>query len=116
MDDQVTQFDERELKDPIFKGCTRPAMKLGVPMVPLVVVFCGSFLLGVWGMFLLQSFWPVLVMGTVLIVSVVTMRGIAKKDDQRFRQIYLWLLLRLKNRNRKFWRATSYSPIRYKRR
>lgn len=102
-------------QDAIFKGCTRPAMKMGVPLVPLIVVFMGSFLLGLWGGFIF-GMWPVLMAVMFLVVAIVTMRGIAKKDDQRFRQVYLWLVLRLRNRNRVFWQATSYSPIRFKRR
>lgn len=91
-------------------------MKAGVPLVPLIVLFMGCFLIAVWGAFIFSSIWPVLIAIMLFIVALVTMRGIAKKDDQRFRQVYLWLLLRLRNRNRRFWQATSYSPIRFKRR
>ena len=33
----------------IYKGATRPAMKLGIPLVPLVVLFGTGMLLLVWG-------------------------------------------------------------------
>lgn len=100
-------------RDAIFKGCTRPAMKMGVPLVPLIFVFMACFLVGVWGGFLL-GIWPVFIAVITLVVAIVTMRGVAKKDDQRFRQVYLWLLLRVRNKNRSFWQATSYSPTRFK--
>ncbi len=105
-----------DLRDPIFKGCTRPPMKWGIPLVPLVVVFCSCFLGGMWGMFLFRSVWVFFGAITIFAVLFVTMRAITKKDDQRFRQIWLWIVLRVPNRNRRFWRAASYSPIRYKRR
>ncbi len=103
------------MRDRIYKGCTRPAMKAGVPLVPLIVVFMGCFLIAIWGAFIFSSIF-VLIAIMLFVVSMVTMRGVAKKDDQRFRQVYLWLLLRLGNTNRHFWKATSYSPIRFKRR
>ena len=33
----------------IYKGATRPAMKLGIPLVPLVVLFGTGMLLIMWG-------------------------------------------------------------------
>lgn len=102
--------------DPIFKGCTRPAMLAGVPMAPMVVVAGGCFLLGMWGMLILQSLWPPLVAATLFFSLLFTMRSIARKDDQRFRQIFLWIMLRKANKSKRFWKATSYSPTRFKRR
>jgi type IV secretion system protein VirB3 len=104
------------LRDPIFKGCTRPAMIMGVPLVPLVAVFVICFMIGLWGGFLLRSAWPVLVAVCLLVSSLYTMRLVAKKDDQRFKQWELWLVLRVANFNRGFWGATSYAPFRLKKR
>ena len=36
------------------------------------------------------------------------------KDDQRFRQMFVAMKLRLQDRNRRFWRARSYSPNLYR--
>ena len=33
----------------IYKGATRPAMKFGIPLVPLVILFGGGMLLIMWG-------------------------------------------------------------------
>lgn len=44
----------------IYKGATRPAMKMGIPLVPLVVLFGGSMLLVMWGGALV-SWWIALV-------------------------------------------------------
>jgi type IV secretion system protein VirB3 len=104
-----------DLRDPIFKGCTRPAMKMGIPLTPLVVVVGLALLFGVWGAYLL-GFMATATVVMVMIPILITMRNVTKKDDQRLSQLMLWCLLRLGNRNRRFWGATSYSPIRYKRR
>ena len=37
------------LGEAIYKGATRPAMKLGIPLVPLVVLFGTGMLLIMWG-------------------------------------------------------------------
>ena len=33
----------------IYKGATRPAMKFGIPLVPLVVLFGAGMLVTMWG-------------------------------------------------------------------
>ena len=40
----------------IYKGATRPAMKLGIPLVPLVILFGAGMLLIMWGG-ILVSWW-----------------------------------------------------------
>jgi type IV secretion system protein VirB3 len=60
----------------IYKGATRPAMKLGIPLL-----------------------W---------------MRFVTSKDDQRFRQMFVAMKLRLHDRNRRFWHARSYAPTLYR--
>lgn len=88
----------------------------GVPMAPMIVVCLACFLIGIWGLLLLQSLWLPAFAVTLFLGLFFTMRGIARKDDQRFRQIFLWVVLRKANKSKKFWRVTSYSPIRFKRR
>lgn len=102
--------------DPIFKGCTRPAMLGGVPMAPMIVLCLVCFLIGVWGLLLLQSLVMPVIAAALFFGLFFTMRGITRKDDQRFRQIFLLVMLRKANRSKRFWRVTSYSPFRYKRR
>jgi type IV secretion system protein VirB3 len=104
-----------ELRHPIFKGCTRPAMKMGIPLTPLVVVVGIALLAGVWGAYFFGILAGIVVL-IVLIPVLMTMRGITKKDDQRLSQLILWCQLHFGNRSKAFWGATSYSPIRYKRR
>ena len=43
-------------RDPIFKGCTRPAMLGGVPTIPLILI-CGLTLLcAVWSFYLVSGY------------------------------------------------------------
>jgi len=95
--------------DPIFKGCTRPAMMLGVPLTPLVIAVGAAVLIGTYTNMLLM-----LLLGPVVLV----MRAVVATDDQRFRSIGLFLQFRFihLDRNRGLWKASSYSPITFKKR
>lgn len=96
----------------IYKGATRPAMKLGVPLVPLVVVF-GLAMLAILWIGTLVTWWvmPVVIAGVV--PTLAWMRFVTRKDDQRIRQIFIAAKLRLRERNRRLWRCRSYSPYLY---
>ncbi len=102
----MENFDPR---DPLFKGCTRPAMLFGVPLVPLAVV---------GGVVVLISVWTTILFVFTLIPILITMRIIAKTDDQQFRLLGLKILFRIVNRNKngRFWKASAYSPIAFTRR
>ncbi len=99
-------FDPR---DPLFKGCTRPAMVFGVPLVPLAAVAVVVILLSVW---------TTIFVAFALIPIIVVMRQIAKKDDQQFRLLGLKILFRTinTNKNGRFWKASTYSPFAFKKR
>ena len=95
--------------DPLFKGATRPAMVVGVPLVPLIFVGGTILLLSVWiSIFVLAALPPI----------VFVMRQITKVDDRQFHLLWLKFQFRVlhPNRNRRFWRASSYSPTSYQRR
>ena len=96
-------------REMIFKGATRPAMKFGVPLVPLVVLFGSGMLLILWGG-LLISWWTSLGVAFSVVPTLAWMRFVTKKDDQRFRQMFLYAKLGVGHRNRAFWRSRSYSP------
>jgi type IV secretion system protein VirB3 len=102
-------MDEFDPRDPLFKGCTRPAMMFGVPLVPLAAVTVVVILLAVWTTILLVF---------LLLPIILTMRQITKSDDQQFRLLGLKLLFRgvNYNRNAKFWKASAYSPFAFKKR
>lgn len=95
--------------DPLFKGCTRPAMFLGVPLVPLLIA-------GV--IILLLSLWVTIFLIILLLPMILVMRWIVKSDDQQFRLLELKCLFRLVNRNYNdsFWQASTYAPLQFKKR
>ena len=97
----------------IYKGATRPAMKLGIPLVPLVVLFSSGMLLIMWGGILL-SWWIAAGVLVSFVPALLWMRWVTARDDQRFRQIFVALKLKLHDRNRRFWCARSYSPNLYR--
>ncbi len=94
-------------RDPLFKGCTRPAMVFGVPIVPLFVV---AFTIG------FLSILTTVLLNFLTIGAILIMRMIVKNDDQKFRILGLWLLFRLQDMNRSFWKGSTYSPVTCKKR
>lgn len=97
-----------------FKGCTRPAMFMSVPIVPFLLT-TGLFLLLIVWSYYLQPYLS-LVFVLVYIPLVLTMRQMTKKDDQRLRQMLLRIRTRIAQANRNQWGAISFSPISYKKR
>lgn len=105
-------------RDPIFKGCTRPAMfaPAGVPMIPFLVVSGLFFILSFWAFYLVSGYVSLFLI-IIYIPIVMTMKQITKKDDQRLHQMIMRLRMRIRQMaGRRLWGAISFSPIRYKRR
>lgn len=69
----------------VYKGLTRPAMALGVPITPLFVVLAVIALLAVWFQILILS---------AAIPAIFIMKEISKRDDFIFRLLFL---------NARFW-------------
>ena len=103
--------------DPLFKGCTRPAMLVGVPMVPMIVVCIGLFVPGMWLLLFAGRIGLVLIFG-VLPICIWWMREVTKKDDYRLEQLIMRWSLRSRQRNSALWGkgVAAYSPIQYRRR
>lgn len=97
----------------IYKGATRPAMKLGIPLVPLVVLV-GTAALAILWLGTLVSGWLALAVALPVAPALAWMRFVTARDDQRFHQMFVALKLRLHDRNRRFWRARSYAPTLYR--
>lgn len=98
----------------IYKGATRPAMRMGIPLVPLVALLGVGALLIMWiGPFI--TWWIAPAVLGVLALVLGWMRFTTRRDDQRLRQQFLALRLRLRDRNHAFWRSRSYSPYGYRR-
>lgn len=95
----------------IFKGCTRPAMIMGIPIAPAVIAFGGVSMLAMW--FNLLIF--------ILLVPIYfIMRAVVKHDDQGFRLLGLRWLCRIfmgnYDANARFWGSSSYAPMPFKKR
>ncbi len=88
-------------------------MKLGIPLVPLVVLFGLGMLLSIWGGVLVSG-WVVVAVVLAIGPALGWMRFVTRKDDQRFRQMFLAAKLRLHDRNGRIWRARSYAPNLYR--
>jgi type IV secretion system protein VirB3 len=97
----------------IYKGATRPAMKLGVPLVPLVVLFGTGMLLVVWGGILVSG-WIAVAVVLAWLPALLWMRWVTHQDDQRLRQMVMAAQLRWHDHNHKLWAARSYAPHPYK--
>lgn len=75
----------------LFRGCTRPAMFLGVPYMPFFMVSAVIILVSFWvqNMFLL----------VLLPIAIFVMRQMARRDEMIFRLLGLRLQARLRMRN-----------------
>ena len=97
----------------IYKGATRPAMKFGIPLVPLVALLGVGMLVILWGGTFV-SWWTAPLVITACAPALLWMRFVTSKDDQRFRQAYIALKLRLHDRNHRLWHARSYAPTQFR--
>jgi type IV secretion system protein VirB3 len=94
--------------DPLFKGATRPALYMGVPLMPFLINAATFMLLSVYFTFL---FLPLAV--PVFMV----MRQMTKSDDQKFRLLGLKARFRLRpffTGSLNFWHSNAYSPVAFK--
>ena len=77
-------------KNPLFRGCTRPPMFLGVPYIPFFMAAGGCFLLAVYFNFFYLLLLPIVIF---------TMRLMARRDEMIFRLLGLRLQFRTRMRN-----------------
>jgi type IV secretion system protein VirB3 len=103
------------MRDPIFKGATRPAMMVGVPTIPFIGVASGHFLVAMW-LLVLVGCVPCLCVLFVGLVVVLAMRYQTSQDEQRLNQLILHLRWRSFRRNAAHWGAHSLSPTDYQKR
>ena len=95
----------------VFKGATRPPMKVGVPLVPLVVLLLPGFISGMWLATMVDWRFAPLIFGSIT-VAYVWMRIVTSRDDQRLTQMVLNLKLAVRNPNRVLRNgARSYAPV-----
>lgn len=100
------------MREPIFKGATRPPMKWGVPLMFTVGLLIPTFIATIWVGYLV-SYWvaplPPLLGGGAFF----WMRAICARDDQRLYQRLKAFKLNRLNRGRVLYEGLrSYSPYR----
>lgn len=96
-------------RDPLFKGCTRPAMLWGVPLAPFLAVM---------GVLLLLAMWLSLLIALLMLPAYFLMRYVVRNDEQQFRLLALKFLCRVMRRdaNHRFWKASAYAPVSFTKR
>ena len=80
------------MREAIYKGATRPAVTMGVPLVPFILATGVAAMTAMYALILIG---PLAAAPVVLIYLPLTlwMRQVTKKDDQRLWQILLRLRL-----------------------
>ncbi len=99
------------MREPIYKGATRPAMKWGVPLMALIAIFMPAIVLGAWGATLIDLRVAPAV-AIILVPLYGWMRYVTYKDDQRLLQLILRFKMNRLNPNRHLWQSRSYSSHR----
>lgn len=92
---------------PLFKGATRVPTVAGVPMIPLIFMIVGVAIIAM----LISMWWWGLVAPAWFVMAQVT-----RHDDKAFRIWGLWFETKFRDRNKKFWGASTYSPAKYRKR
>jgi type IV secretion system protein VirB3 len=95
----------------VFKGATRPPMKFGVPLVPLVVLLLPGFVVGMWLSTMFSWKFAPVIFGS-LAGAYGWMRFVTHRDDQRLTQMVMKLKLDWHCPNRALRQgARSYAPL-----
>lgn len=93
-------------RDPLFRGCTRPPMFMGVPYVPFAIGAAAC---------ILPAFYVDMFCLALLPVVIVVMRQMARRDDMVFRLLGLRLRFLLKAANRRLHAGMwVFSPNAYR--
>lgn len=99
------------MREAIYKGATRPAMKWGVPLLALVLVFMPAVVIGAWGGTLVSP-WIAILVTVVIVPLYFWMRWVTRRDDQRLMQMLMRLRLAQLNPNSALWGGRSYGSHR----
>jgi type IV secretion system protein VirB3 len=96
---------------PVFKGCTRPPMLWGVPMLPMVALGIAGFLIIMYSLVL---GYPIvsLVAIAFFIPTFIYMRIISKSDEYQLEQSVKRFVIRFYQRTE----TVTFTPTKYKKR
>ncbi|MDR0564679.1 MAG: VirB3 family type IV secretion system protein [Azoarcus sp.] len=102
-------------QDPLFKGATRPALYLGVPLVPLLAAIALPCLAGVYCAVLIND--KLLGLALLAVPIVLVQRAIVATDDQQFRLLGLKMRFRFaRGASARFWKSATLSPVEFPKR
>ena len=94
-------------KDVLFRGCTRPAMFLGVPYLPFFMAAGSCLLLAMYINLLFLLLMPIVIL---------VMRQMAKQDEMIFRLLGLRIQFRTRARNQMLHQNMwAFTPNGYRR-
>lgn len=99
----------------IFKGATRPAMMLGVPIKVAILVVGTHLILMMWTL-VLFGFAAAFAIFATMVFIMLCLRYVSTHDDQRLNQRLMFFSTIGRRRNSAFWSAHSMSAIDFKRR
>lgn len=90
----------------VYKGCTRPAMLFNVPIIPFIFGVGGTFLI----CFLIKPPFAALSLITWWVF-----KTLCKNDEMFFHSLYIKMITKTRNPNKRFWKVTTFQPIDYRR-
>lgn len=96
---------------PVFKGCTRPPMLWGVPMLPMVALGIVGFLTIMYSLVLGYPVVSLIAMAFV-IPTFIYMRIISKSDEYQLEQSVKRYVIRFYQRTK----IVTFTPIKYQKR
>ena len=102
------------MREPIYKGATRPAVSMGIPLVPFILATAAASMLGMYALILVGP-WAALPVVFMYLPAMAWMRHVTKKDDQRLRQILLRLRLGLVAASKAWGGARSFALVELRR-
>lgn len=98
------------MRDPIFKGATRPVMWLGVPQLVFLSLLMVTVLGGMWGFVLIGPFVGFVVLVASAFIYVI-LRHVSSEDPHRLLQRFMQMQSFIHGRrNRMYWGAHSAGP------
>ena len=100
-------YESATLETPLFKGATRPACVWGIPIKPFIATAL---------IYLLLAFYVYIPLLLLAFPTFYILNRIAKDDDQKFRQLFLYYRVNVfGSGNKDHWgKIASFAPTKYK--
>ncbi|RZT91177.1 type IV secretion system protein VirB3 [Advenella incenata] len=103
------------MQDRIFKGASRPAMIVGIPIVPFILLSGLHIIIAMWLMVFINILATLVVL-LILAFEILALRKLSENDAYRLNIFLAWVRNSTFRRNAANWGTHSMSPINYKKR